>query len=179
VEALLPGVKIDRVVVLDFNAFAGMVDMVGGVELNVPRRMYYKDEAGGLYIDLKPGRQVLDGSSAVGFVRYRKGDDDFHRQDRQKDFMLAFKTAAMKRPAQLPQVAQKAREVMGGALNDEEVASLVLFARAVGNDNIDLGMLPTVPTRSSNLRVNRSARDKTLVQYGLIERQPVRVSSNR
>jgi polyisoprenyl-teichoic acid--peptidoglycan teichoic acid transferase len=176
VESILPGVKIDRVVELDFNAFEDMVDLVGGVEMYVPKRMEYHDVRGDLHIDLKPGRQVLSGSDAVGFVRFRHSDDDFHRQGRQKEFLMAFREAVMSRPAMLPKVAQKARDVMGGALNDQEVASLVLFAKAVGGENIKMGMVPTVPARGFDLRVDRRRLDETLQEYRLLEGRRVAVN---
>jgi LCP family protein required for cell wall assembly len=175
VESLLPGVKIDRTVVLDFNAFEDMVDLVGGVDLFVPKKMVYNDNAGDLHINLKPGRQRLNGEDAVGFVRYRKGDDDFHRQDRQKEFLLAFRESLMQNPGKLPKVAEKARDVMGGALSDQEVASLVLFAKAVGGENIKMGMVPTVPTRNYNLRIDSSKLDETLREYRLLEGKRVAV----
>lgn len=70
---------IDYYVVIDIGIFERLVDAVGGVELEVPQRMRYTDQAGGLEIDLEPGLQRLDGEQAAGFVRYRqllRGDID-------------------------------------------------------------------------------------------------------
>src|SRR5207253_927402 len=107
VESLIP-VQIDRVVVLNYKAFEDMIDLVGGVDVSVPKKMDYDDVRGHLHIHLKPGPQHLGGEDAVGFVRFRHSDDDFHRQGRQKAFLLAFKNAVMHRPSALPQVAVKA-----------------------------------------------------------------------
>lgn len=167
VESLLP-VQIDRVVVLNYNAFEEMIDLVGGVEVEVPKKMDYDDNRGHLHIHLRPGKQVLDGVDAVGFVRYRHSDDDFHRQARQKAFLLAFKNAVMKRPSSLPRVAEKAREVMGNSLTPDEIASLALFARSVGDSNVKMGMIPTVPSRNYNLRVDKRKIGKVLAEYHLI-----------
>ena len=70
---------IDYYAVVNIDIFKSLVDAVGGVTLEVPARMYYVDQAGGLTIDLQPGLQRLDGDQAAGFVRYRKllrGDID-------------------------------------------------------------------------------------------------------
>lgn len=70
---------VDYYAVINIDIFEGMVDAVGGVKLEVPERMEYSDQAGGLEIDLQPGFQHLTGEQAAGFVRYReflRGDID-------------------------------------------------------------------------------------------------------
>ena len=65
------GIDIDYYVVVDFAGFEHVVDTLGGVEIDVEKRMRYQDRAQGLYIDLRPGRQVLDGRQALHYIRYR------------------------------------------------------------------------------------------------------------
>ena len=55
----LLGVPIDFYAVINIDIFERLVNDLGGVELNVPRRMDYVDQAGGLVIDLQPGLQRL------------------------------------------------------------------------------------------------------------------------
>lgn len=179
VESLIP-VQIDRVVVLNYNAFQEMIDLVGGVDVVVPKKMDYDDVRGHLHIHLKPGPQHLDGEDAVGFVRFRHSDDDFHRQGRQKEFLLAFKNAVMHKPTALPQVAAKAQEVMGNSLTPDEIASLALFARSVGDSNIKMGMIPTVPARNYNLRVDNKRVGEVLTEFHMMpEAFPSTVSARR
>jgi len=64
-------VDIDYYVKLDLDGFKKIVNTVGGVEIDVPRNMYYPDPAQDLYINLKKGLQTLDGDKAEQFVRYR------------------------------------------------------------------------------------------------------------
>ena len=78
VETLV-GLPIDYYAIIDLEIFQSAVDALGGVEVNVPKRMYFRDVAGGLTIDLQPGPQRLDGQAASEFVRYRqftRGDID-------------------------------------------------------------------------------------------------------
>lgn len=179
VETLLP-VTIDRVLVLDFDAFQDMVNLVGGVEIFVPKRMYHVDKAAKLYIDLKPGRQLLNGYDAMCFVRFRKSDSDFKRQERQRDFMLAFKEAVMKNPLQIPKVAEKSKEVMGNALNDDEIVYIAGFVRKVGNDNIKIGQIPVYDVPGTfDLSVDRAKLTDTLLEFHLISDYSTAPVSNR
>lgn len=162
------GVPIDRTTELNYKAFQEMVDLVGGVEMYIPKALKYTDRRGGLFVDLKPGRQVLDGYEAMGFVRIRHSDSDFARQQRQKDFMLGFKDAMMAKPGLITLVADKARDVMGDKLSAEEVAALVLFARKVGNDNVKMGQLPVVEAGGYNLALDEAKLPDTLREYNLV-----------
>ena len=77
--AELLDVPVDYYAVINIDIFEKLVDALGGVDLEVPYRMDYEDQAGGLNIDLQPGFQHLDGTQAAGFIRYRqtlRGDID-------------------------------------------------------------------------------------------------------
>lgn len=94
VSEVLAGVPIHFYAVLDDNAVAKIVDAMGGIEIDVPMDMKYTDKKQDLYIDLKKGRQVLDGDKAVQYLRYRKGyaTGDLGRVEAQQEFMKeAFK----------------------------------------------------------------------------------------
>ena len=65
------GFPIDHWVTLDLYGFVALVDAIGGVYFEVPRRMFYSDPEQGLLINLHPGYQRLDGRSAEGLVRFR------------------------------------------------------------------------------------------------------------
>lgn len=85
------GIPIDYQAQVNIAGFRGIVDAIGGVDLDVPQRMYYKDPYQDLYIDLYPGYQHLNGKKAEEFVRFRsylRGDVD--RLDAQKIFINAF-----------------------------------------------------------------------------------------
>lgn len=67
------GITIDYYMLVNTEAFRGIVDAVGGIYFDVPRDMDYDDEGQNLHIHLKAGYQLLDGAAAEGLVRYRKG----------------------------------------------------------------------------------------------------------
>jgi LCP family protein required for cell wall assembly len=71
-----------------------IVDAMGGIEIDVPMDMKYTDKKQGLKIDLKKGKQTLNGDEAVQYLRYRKGykTGDLGRVEAQQNFMKeAFK----------------------------------------------------------------------------------------
>lgn len=171
VQHLLPGVGIDRVVTLDYDAFQSVVDMIGGVPVHVDRKMDYDDNAGNLHIHLKPGKATLKGYDAMCFVRYRHGDSDFKRQERQKAFLVALKDEVLRHPLMLGQVADQTMAVLGNAMNANEIVSLAMFAKDVPAQNIEMGQIPVVEGRGTNLRVDNEKLPGVLTQFNLIPNQ--------
>jgi len=77
--------RVDRYMVVNLNAVQRLADAIGGVEVDVPKRMHYVDNSQGLYIDLYPGRQLLKGETLEGFLRFRHDElGDIGRMERQK-----------------------------------------------------------------------------------------------
>jgi len=168
VEELL-GISIDRVMTINYMAFQDMINLVGGVQVFVPKQMDWDDNAGKLHIHLKPGKQVLDGYNAMCFVRFRHSDSDFMRQQRQKDLMMSFKDKVLSQPLMVNQVCEKAMEVLGGTFTADELVTLALFSKTVKGDNIRMGMVPVVSASHYNLEIDRSKLEDTLKQYYLLD----------
>ncbi len=83
-------VPVPYYVAINMAGLSKIVDTAGGVEIDVEKRMYYVDKAGDLYIDLKPGRQLMSGEKAMGYVRFRHDNDaDIGRTKRQQKFIQA------------------------------------------------------------------------------------------
>ena len=87
----LLGFMPDGYVMINLDAFAKVVDIMGGVDFDVPMDMNYTDPTQDLYINLSAGYQHLDGSDAIGLVRFRSGYAmaDLTRVSVQRDFMQA------------------------------------------------------------------------------------------
>ena len=64
VSTTLNKVPIDRYLRVSTDAFREIVDVVGGVDVYVPKSMVYEDQTQGLKIDLQPGLQTLNGDSS-------------------------------------------------------------------------------------------------------------------
>jgi len=86
----LTGIPIHYYATIDFAGFRNIIDILGGVEFDVPMNMNYDDPVQDLHIHLKKGLQVLDGNKAEQFVRFRqypRGDLD--RIEAQQKFLKA------------------------------------------------------------------------------------------
>lgn len=94
----ITGVPINFYVVVNMNAFKQMVDLIGGVQYDVPFNMVHPDLDKRFDINLKKGDQLLDGNKALQFVRFRStSENDFGRVNRQKDFLIAAMKQVMKK----------------------------------------------------------------------------------
>lgn len=82
-------INIDYYVKVNTDGFKEIVDIVGGVDMDIKDRLYYSDPVQGLYIDIQPGFQHLDGNKAEQVVRFREGyaQKDLKRIQVQQDFM--------------------------------------------------------------------------------------------
>jgi LCP family protein required for cell wall assembly len=88
----LTGIHIDHTVVVDFAGFEGMVDAVHGVEVCVPKEV----DAYGIHLD--PGRQLVSGGDALGYVRERhvlSPNSDIGRMKRQQAFIASMVNRVM------------------------------------------------------------------------------------
>ncbi|MDR1194080.1 MAG: LCP family protein, partial [Peptococcaceae bacterium] len=85
VERLL-GVNVHYYMETNFQGFARCVDIIGGIDYNVERRMELLEEG----INLWPGQQKLDGYKALQYVRWRgEPTADIGRVGRQQKFLKA------------------------------------------------------------------------------------------
>lgn len=69
-------VKVNYYAKLDYTGFREIIDIIGGVDVTIKRRMDYDDPAQNLHIHFKKGETVhLDGKKAEEFFRWRKNND--------------------------------------------------------------------------------------------------------
>ena len=91
------GLHIDGSVLVDFGQFAGLVDIIGGVDIQLTEaeaehlKSNIVDYTGNSVSAsaLHAGVCHLDGNAALAYCRIRKLDDDFHRTARQRAVMTA------------------------------------------------------------------------------------------
>lgn len=142
---LLEGVPIDRYVRINVQGVEKLIDALGGLTVYVPRDMKYTDESQHLYIDLKQGRQHLNGDRALQFLRFRYDEyGDIGRVQRQQMALRAFKEQLLS-PAtllRLPKVMATIRENLDTNLSLEEIAALAGFASGIERQDVQFMMLP-------------------------------------
>jgi len=140
VESLM-GDKIDYYVKMDFEGFKKIVDIMGGVTLNVDQRMYKPSED----INLQPGVQRLDGKNALAFVRFRgyiNGDID--RASHQQAFVKALMKELLQPTVitKLPQLIREANTYMDTNLRITDMLKLATWAPSFNNESIVAQTLP-------------------------------------
>jgi LCP family protein required for cell wall assembly len=122
------GVPVHHFVSTDFAGFAEIIDLLGGVTLDVERRMIHHS-VNRPPIDLHPGLQRLNGRQALGYVRYR-GDaaGDFGRMQRQQKFLKAVAAEALQVQTlfKLPRLLE---EAASHVRTDMSLTQLLAFGR--------------------------------------------------
>ena len=142
------GIKLDNYVLVDFRGFKGLVDAVGGVDINVEKRMYYYDPYDGFEIDLRPGMQHMDGKTAMQYVRYRDEEGDIGRIRRQQKFLMAlYRHIASKNIiAKIPGVSKQIMSMVKTDLSLKEMVELGNVMRdMVEKDGLKMSMVPGEP----------------------------------
>lgn len=122
------GRPIQHHLIIKLSAIRRIADQVGGIEVDVPKRMYYVDHSQHLSIDLQPGRQLLKGHDLEGFLRFRHDEmGDIGRLERQQ---LALKALFRKltRPetlVQLPSLLMSSHQDVSSDLGPMELGGLL------------------------------------------------------
>ena len=123
------GINIHYYVEVDISMFRQVVDIIGGVEIEVARRMYYWDPDQDLLIDIPPGVHLMNGEMAEQFVRYRSFDSgDTGRMSNQQIFLIQLASQSLR------------REIITSNL--VSIASLIIENV---NTNITIGALRLLP----------------------------------
>jgi LCP family protein required for cell wall assembly len=102
-------IRVDHYVITNFDGFARIVDILGGVTLEVPPNMSHNDPDPKLRINLAPGVKRLNGQEALGYVRFRGTPTaDIGRTGRQQKFIkaLAEEMLQSKTILKLPELAK-------------------------------------------------------------------------
>ena len=87
------GLHVDGFAEIGFGGFAGVVDAVGGIEM-CPEKAIKDPQAN---LDIQGGCQLMDGPTALGYVRMRKQDPrgDIGRAERQREMVGALAKKAL------------------------------------------------------------------------------------
>ena len=141
----LTGVPIEHYVVLNVHGLVELVDALGGITVQIPKKMKYRDRTAKLNINLNPGPYTLNGSEAMGFVRFRHDAlGDIGRVQRQEIFIRAVMDKAMSPAswAKVPELLKLAQKHVKTDLTVPEIMQVLTFVRSVPKSNQHMIMLP-------------------------------------
>ena len=143
--ASLLDVRIDHYAVMNVQGLVQLVNELGGITVEVPKKMNYMDWTAKLKIDLEPGPHTLTGNQAMGFVRFRHDAlGDIGRIQRQQIFLQAA-IRKMLNPASwmhvnaLMEIAQRNTKT---DMSHVEIFQALNFMHSVPRENTKFVMLP-------------------------------------
>jgi polyisoprenyl-teichoic acid--peptidoglycan teichoic acid transferase len=145
VSNTLQGVEIDKYVRLNNVGLEKLIDALGGVTLTVPKDMKYQDDSQHFYVNLKAGKQQLDGNKLIGFLRFRKdANGDLGRMQRQQIAMRAMLEQWVNpmNVARVPQLMSIVRTHVDTNLNVEQIIALAGFASGPAKGHTQMMRMP-------------------------------------
>ena len=87
--AAITGLDVDYYVLIDLQGFRDLVDAMGGIRIDVTRRVPIGGGTSRISGYIPVGEQRLDGYHALWFARSRSGSSDYERMTRQRCTMTA------------------------------------------------------------------------------------------
>ncbi|NTV62838.1 MAG: LCP family protein, partial [Oscillochloris sp.] len=158
------GIPITYVLRADFHAFIAAVDAIGGVEIDVPEALY--DPAyptmdyGYMVASFAPGRQHMDGETALIYARMRHADSSYARNRRQQLVLLAIMNQVRSRNilAQVQVVSDLTsalRDDIQTDMSPERMLGLAWAFRGISPDTVE-----------------RYALDESMVSEGVLADDP-------
>ena len=168
------GIDIDYYVKVDLDAFKDIVDAVGGVEFDVQERLYYSDPAQGLYIDLYPGPQLLDGEKAEMLVRFREGyaQKDLKRIEVQQEFLKAFISQVCSSDKIMSNLDSYIKIFMEKVESDMPVATALKYAGYIKEIDPAAITTDTIPGEGGAYFDMDEEGTKELVDYRIYGKEP-------
>ncbi|MDS3861828.1 LCP family protein [Thermosynechococcaceae cyanobacterium BACA0444] len=145
VSQLLGGVQIDRYLRINVQGVTKLVDALGGVTFYVPKDMKYRDDSQRLNIDLKAGKQHLNGQQTHDLLRFRYDElGDIGRIQRQQAVIRAVVEQSLQPEtlARIPQILTVVQENLDTNLSLQEVGQLTGFISNLPRSQMQMLMLP-------------------------------------
>ncbi len=146
IEGLL-GIPVKHYVTIDFQGFVKVIDELGGIEVDVERKLIYTDPTDGTNINLEKGLQTLSGKQALDYVRHRMDDrgtkyysTDYDRNRRQQLVIkkIVDKMKSISGVTKIPSVMKTAGNHIRTDLSEEKIKGLAKDFVTVGSENITI-----------------------------------------
>lgn len=151
----ITGLDIKYYVLVDTAALRKLVDLIGGVEFEVPDDMDYDDYTQDLHIHLKKGLQTLTGEQAEGVARFRHnndgssysyeyGNEDYGRMRTQRSLIVAVakQTIKLKNVKEIGNMINIMKEDIKTNMDISSLIDYVPYAVNMDFDAIQTAQLP-------------------------------------
>ena len=127
--------------IADFIGFVNIIDELGGIEIDVEKEMHYVDKAGGLDINLSPGKQMLDGEKSLQYIRFRQDKlGDLGRIKRQQKLALAVieKMMNFDSIAKIPQISEGMNEYIETDIKVQDAIALANLFKGTNQEKFNV-----------------------------------------
>ena len=139
----LLGIPIHYYVRVDFLGFEQIIDMLGGITINVERAIHDEEfpdaNYGYMTVDIPAGVQKMDGKTALQYARVRHIDSDISRARRQQQVIKAAFSKALNLDIPLSNIPKMLR-TLGASVDTDlslgEIETLARLARDVKDENL-------------------------------------------
>lgn len=168
----LTGLDIQYYVYTDFVGFIRLIDALGGVEFEIEKDMKYTSKADKhkYDIDLKKGKQLLNGETALMYARFRHDAmSDYARTQRQRDLLraVANKLKSAWSLLQFPSLIKEVSPYVETNLSADDIVKLAAFGydSTIEKSHQIPPMDNVVDTRINNASVLRIIDENKLKRY--------------
>ncbi len=167
IEFNFPPIKVNHLMMINFDGFADLVDALGGVEMTLGKCIVSRFE--GRTLRLKKGTHKLNGRDALGVVRTRKNrcapnETDLTRARRQQQFLNSIKSS-FRSPLtffRLPWVAWEAPSAIESDMKGLSLTAMFLEMQRASSSKPEV--LPVKPSGIGTQLVVRDPEYKTAIQ---------------
>lgn len=159
VSSLL-NIKIKYYAFINTEGFSEIIDILGGVDFEIPADMDYDDPTQDLHIHLKKGMQHLNGSKAIQYMRFRHPNQynneiqkyydgsDLKRIEAQQKFIkeLFKQKATVKYISRADELVRSGFKYVKTNITTDESVKILQNAGNIKSDNITFFRLPGTPS---------------------------------
>jgi len=175
----ITGMPIHYYCEVNFQGFRDVIDILGGVEYNVPIDMHYDDPYQDLHIHVNKGLQVLDGKDAEGVVRYRAtyANGDLGRINLQQDFLRELFAQKLQPQyiSKAPALLQAMNEHVTTNFSIAEATKYLGMLKEMSSESLQTHMLPgaskTISGASYYVYNEEETRQMILTSFGYPEEE--------
>lgn len=151
----ITGLDIKNYILVDSKALIKLVDIIGGVEFDVPIDMQYDDYSQDLHVNLKAGVQTLTGEQVEQVVRFRHNNDgstypyeygieDYGRMKTQRNLIkaIAKQTLQFKNIKEINKIIDLSSEYVKSNMSVSMVKDYIPYAIKMNLDEVKMEQLP-------------------------------------
>jgi LCP family protein required for cell wall assembly len=131
------GLRVDRWLLMDFSGFEGLVNSLGGINVQVGQTLTDHRAGYGQYT-VHAGLVHMDAATALWYVRARYTTNDFDRNRRQQEVLVAIakKALSLNALANLPGFFSQLRSYVSGDLTFQDLLPFAGMGTSVSPDSV-------------------------------------------